>query len=687
MKSFTSLLGIVLLLIVFTCPHDAVAGSCTSAAKVAGDIWEKFDAVTKEAGCWSPGKLGHYQACFIERLKFPLKLGDKMVGWWNSMAEGGWATIGPRMLSVGKEKGTLISTGGRLFIGSSPVNTGELTLSLRKTDGEADVEVTVCKTGADRKAEKIWEFTINKGDKNTGKTWEKTFKDVEAAVISVHLDSKALLKKFSYELQMQAKPQKNDLGPVKGFADIHSHEMSELGFHGSWYRGDHTGPQATALKKCSDLEPHAVPNFTGIVKHGEPGDKLENWPRWDDIAHQEVYRDWLKHAHEKGLNLMVMSAVNFEPICEGMMLLYPNQNTKWGCRDMEVIKRQLEAAIDMADENNWYVIAVDPWHARQIIHDGKLAVVLSLEASHLLPKDEGDYIEQLDKLYNMGLRTLQIAHETDSRFAGAAPHSHYFDLFQKLKWPFLNTLKPGWNLDDKGKNKQDLTDDGKKLLEAMMKRHMLIDLAHLSERSVDDVFDLVKKHDYYPLYNSHTRFKDILTEEHKEKQREFLTPCKQIQYLEQTGGMVGLRTGDNPTKTYSKNGRVLLENNCAGSSRSLAQIYLYGINETPLPIAFGSDFNGFISQAGPRFGPEACPQGEKAQDKVNQGAMPNSVSREFNIKGLSHVGLLPDLVADFKVLGVDTTRLENSAEAFLQMWERTYDGNRRGKPVQMQCER
>ncbi len=35
----------------------------------------------------------------------------------------------------------------------------------------------------------------------------------------------------------------------------------------------------------------------------------------------------------------------------------------------------------------------------------------------------------------MGVRTLQPVHETDSRFAGAAPHRDAFEIMQAVKWP------------------------------------------------------------------------------------------------------------------------------------------------------------------------------------------------------------------------------------------------------------
>jgi hypothetical protein len=46
---------------------------------------------------------------------------------------------------------------------------------------------------------------------------------------------------------------------------------------------------------------------------------------------------------------------------------------------------------------------------------------------------------------------------------------------------------------------------------------------------------------------------------------------------------------------------------------------------------------------------------------------------DYNYDGLAHVGLLPDFIEDLKAVGVTEEQLEplfNSAEAYLQMWER-----------------
>ena len=61
--------------------------------------------------------------------------------------------------------------------------------------------MTVCKVGPTGKTSQLWSFTIDAGDDNDGRTWEKSFKDLDGYVLSVHLDCKSVTKKFEYELK------------------------------------------------------------------------------------------------------------------------------------------------------------------------------------------------------------------------------------------------------------------------------------------------------------------------------------------------------------------------------------------------------------------------------------------------------------------------------------------------------
>ena len=78
-------------------------------------------------------------------------------------------------------------------------------------------------------------------------------------------------------------------------------------------------------------------------------------------------------------------------------------------------------------------------------------------------------------------------------------------------------------------------------------------------------------------------------------------------------------------------------------------------------MAIGTDINGFTNQLGPR-----------SEDKQK----PAGVSEEYWNRGLRHIGLLPDLVEDLKALKTPgASTLGDSAELFIQTWERTWVRN------------
>ena len=625
-----------------------------------------------------------------------------MLGFWNSMAKGDWATIGPRMLGPTWEEGTLVGTSGRTFVTIAPANTGKATVRILKTDGRVETEVTACATSKGEKPRVVWNFRIDNSTDNVGKEFKKDFTDVSDSFVSINLDGKSTnpFDKFAYKVKMDAEPVKWDFGPIKkGWADLHVHQAAELAHAGTMYYGSHVGPLETALKACT-WQQHGLPFNVGKwdqYRHGSGYSTFADWPHHLDIGHQQVHGTWLKQAFEKGLKLVVVSAVNSEPGCRIFSLLHPRPGAS--CLDMPNLNAQLDAFIKFDERHDWYEIAVDPWHARKIIDDGKLAVVISLESSHIFPASAGDFIEQLDQMYAKGVRTLQPTHEVDSRFTGAAPWSGMFEALQTIKYPvdfnknfmqMLTSLKPGFEYETKtrdGKtdkfNKVGLKPDGYKLIDAMVARHMPIDIAHMSTKATEEVHGhLLQKHKGYPMYMSHSRFGSLLVEEDAKKQQEFVTSENQINMIKQLGGMVGLRPGPQPIKASpTATDKSVLESTreCAGGTRSYRNLVAYGLKRG-ITVALGTDFNGNTSMIGSRFkgSQTGCPGGGTPEDVEP----PSGVGQEFVAHGLRHIGLLGDMMADLRALDpAAATAIDHSAEAYLKMWERAWNlGGRDGDP-------
>jgi microsomal dipeptidase-like Zn-dependent dipeptidase len=205
---------------------------------------------------------------------------------------------------------------------------------------------------------------------------------------------------------------------------------------------------------------------------------------------------------------------------------------------------------------------------------------------------------------------------------------------------------------------------------------MLVDLAHMSEALVGDVYALAVENDYYPLYFSHAHFREIMLPAKGKEEK--TTPAAIVGMVRETGGMIGLRTGPEEVNTYEPSA---VANTCHGSSRSFAQAYDFGRLGLKVAIGLGSDFNGFIQQTRPRFGPYACTasfteEGQcQARDERNEGL--GALASDLDEWGLAHIGTLGALIDDLEQHGSDTAPLRSSADSFVRMWERA-SGDRSG---------
>lgn len=122
---------------------------------------------------------------------------------------------------------------------------------------------------------------------------------------------------------------------------------------------------------------------------GNLGAPLFNgWPHASSTVHQQAYYKWLERAWRGGLRLIVQMAVNNTALCRTN-----NRLSNVDCSDsMASIDQQLQAAYDFQDYidqvsggtgQGWFRIVRSPIEARQVVGEGKLAVVLGIEVDHL----------------------------------------------------------------------------------------------------------------------------------------------------------------------------------------------------------------------------------------------------------------------------------------------------------------
>jgi microsomal dipeptidase-like Zn-dependent dipeptidase len=353
-----------------------------------------------------------------------------------------------------------------------------------------------------------------------------------------------------------------------------------------------------------------------------------------------------------------------------------------------------------------------------VIERGKLAVILGIETSNLfdcflVPSaehpacSEQDVIAKLDDYYARGIRVIFPGHKYDNGFSAGDGHKgiielgnfiqtgHYSNstpacdpavpsVFDKGPARFPGLIQPRADYfapppidmshfaDDPGGTLSPflllllqpagtqevcqgagLTPLGEFLVAQMMQRGMILEIDHLPRRSYKRVFEMLEENDY-PASGSHG--------------------LNNSGALYRLGGVskTGFARCRNPNATASVDDGFQ------------ARIQLIEDNGGYPAEGFGFDLNGFAGAPGPRFGPNSdcsAPQEDPVTYPFQSYAgdvtftQPHLGNRsvDFNNEGLTHIGLLPELIEDVRRDGVSDAELAplfKSAEGYLRMWEK-----------------
>jgi microsomal dipeptidase-like Zn-dependent dipeptidase len=514
---------------------------------------------------------------------------------------------------------------------------------------------------------------------------------------------------------------------IRGFADLHNHQFANLGFGGRGFVGMPFGPLDATLPWCTsshgpggtgDLLGNAVKAIygNGLLGHHVGGfPEFDGWPRWDSVTHQSVHEDWLLRAHRGGLQLLVMLAVNNEFFC-GLA----DKASGRACGDTEAIQYQLDGARRMEayiDAKNggagrgWYRIVQTPAEARRAIDSGQLAVVLGIEVDKLVcdgagPCTTGNILDTIDEMYQKGVRHVFPIHFQDNAIGGASFDKTMdgspdaldptvliaiggTELVKPYQFHTRNCAADGYQFSYGRCNTQGLTTLGTSAIRAFMNRGVIIDTDHMSELAANQTLDLAEAASY-PVVSGHTGFVEI---SQGSKANEGNLSAARVERIRKGGGMVGVIPNQgklDEIRTWAGPGQTVVKHECGNSSETVAQAYLYAVSKMQGgPVAFGTDMNGFAGLPGPRHGPDACPGGKAANASTpsrvaypftalaNGASMDRSVvgqkTFDINTDSIAHVGMLPDLVAEFQNLGISAAELEplmRSAEGYIAMWER-----------------
>lgn len=538
--------------------------------------------------------------------------------------------------------------------------------------------------------------------------------------------------------------------PVLGFADGHTHMMmsSELS-DGSKNIGPSGGGVLygmpfnrfgvnEALKNCEAVHgPNGLLDPDTIVQTAPTPHETQGWPTfigWPTFTtntHQGMYYKWVERAYKAGLRVQVNLGTNINALCEiGAAFIgatHPTQPIP-DCNDMSIGIKQVQYMYDIQDYvdaqqggpgKGWYRVVKSPAEARQVINDGKLAIVPGVEFADLfdctvnfvgdsetIGCTKADIDEKLNQLHALGVRQIYPFHDINSALGGtgifnglslnligflqtqgfwktyACPNGGDGETYFYAAGAEMTTAIPGTGNDPLTQavfaagageipayppgrrcNARGLTELGRYAIEEIMKKKMVIDIDHAELTIKQDIIDIAKaQNPPYPLVSMHGGHGGISQEQ-------------AIDVLK-LGGVIF---------PYNPNGK--------GAAEFISKVKPIWPSNRPLAVGYGFDGNGFGGYAGPRgasstpieypftlfkgpgWGPQFAAAGIKPIT-VEKLTIPES-GKSWNPDevGTAHYGLVADLVEQTRIEGGQEAidALYNSAEAYLQMWEGVVD--------------
>jgi membrane dipeptidase len=170
-----------------------------------------------------------------------------------------------------------------------------------------------------------------------------------------------------------------------------------------------------------------------------------------------------------------------------------------------------------------------------------VAAFLGVEGAHALD----GRLENLDLLFDAGVRMMAPTHYFDNEFGGSA----------------------------QGLNKGGLTEKGRELIRRMEQRRMIVDLAHASDATISDVVRMATR----PVIVSHTGVKGTCNNPRN-------LSDEQLKSIAVTGGVIGIGYWETAT--------------CGDDAQSIARAIHYTADLIGIEhIALGSDFDGAVATA------------------------------------------------------------------------------------------
>jgi hypothetical protein len=501
---------------------------------------------------------------------------------------------------------------------------------------------------------------------------------------------------------------------VRGFLDAHLHMMAFefLGGRARCGRPWHRFGVTQALVDCPDHEPGGYGAvLEKVVSRSDPAGghstdgwpTFAGWPAYNSLTHEQIYYKWLERAWRGGLRMFTNLLVDNNQLCK----IYPFKRNS--CNEMDGVRLQAKRIRELQDYidaqsggpgEGWFRIVTDPFEARRVINEGKLAVVLGIEVSVPLdcglvlddPQCElGDIDDGLDEVYDLGVRQMELVNKFDNALSGVAGDSgdtgvvvnqgnkgetgYYWRMDtcpadaggahdkHQHNWHDASGAPDEFSGRDSlvgailataGKsgaapvypegphcNQLGLSELGKAMIKGLIERGMIFDPDHMSAKAQTQALDFVESLGYSGIVSSHGWSNNTI-----------------YPRIYELGGVVTPYAGGSTSFVDAWR-----EHRAWADDR-----YYFG-------FGYGADTNGFGAQGGPRGADAENPVtypfegfGGVTIDQQVSGTR----TYDINVDGVAHYGLYPDWIEDLRRQAGDAIveDLARGPEAYLQMWER-----------------
>jgi hypothetical protein len=496
------------------------------------------------------------------------------------------------------------------------------------------------------------------------------------------------------------------IGEVTGTIDAHTHVTAFEFLGGDFHCGRPWAPFGIpyALPDCAGIQTGTNGQVESFVDYGAPFHAHDTrgwptfraWPSPTDLAEEGDYYTGIKRAWKAGLRVMVTQLVDNEGLC---VLMTMRRNP---CNDMAAVHlqardlRQLQDYIDAQSGGpgkGFFRIVTNPFEARQVINQGKLAVVEGIEVSRLFGCGEVLGASQcnraqvdagLKEVRDLGVSTFFPVHKFDNAFGGTKMDGGETGVLVNLG----NHLETGnfWNVQtctgaahDNEQltvpivggladllngalssilhgavvplyppgphcNRQGLTDLGAYLINKMIQQHFIVELDHMDVKTADTALSILEAHQYSGVISAHS------WDSPQENPR-----------IYNLGGFVTPIAGASPASFVAQ----------WRTSRQIRNPRFYFGSG----FGYGADMNGLAQQSQPSAAhPITYPfrsfDGGVTFDRERWGQR----VFDLNADGVANYGMYPDWLQELQVVAGKpiVSDMFRGAEAYLQMWERAY---------------